>query len=132
MIINECNYILSRRVRDESIHDIRTCGEHWALRFLKAHPQYVVRVDNPKELAREAAEDRVALATWFEELNRTVGIYDIEVRDTYNYDETGIRLGIGKKEKVIFEATRGRIESGTTTNRKSCTLGECISADGDV
>jgi hypothetical protein len=56
----------------------------------------------------------------------------ILLRDTYNYDETGIRLGIGKKEKVIVEATRGRIESGTTTTRESCTLGECISADGDV
>ncbi|OCK98709.1 uncharacterized protein K441DRAFT_541938, partial [Cenococcum geophilum 1.58] len=56
----------------------------------------------------------------------------IEVRDTYNYDKTGIRLGIGKKEKVIVKATRGRIKLGITTNRESCTLGECISADGDV
>jgi len=54
------------------------------------------------------------------------------VRDTYNYNETGIRLGIGKKEKVIVEAIRGRIKSGITTTRKSCILGECISADGDV
>ena len=54
------------------------------------------------------------------------------MRDTYNYDETGVRLGIGKKEKVIVEATRGRIKSSTTTTRESCTLRECISADSDI
>ena len=37
IIVNECNYILSRRVHDESIHDLCICGEHWALWFLKAH-----------------------------------------------------------------------------------------------
>jgi hypothetical protein len=52
------------------------------------------------------------------------------VRDTYNYNEMGVRLGIGKKEKVIMEVIRGRIKSGTTTTRKSCILGECISIDG--
>jgi len=30
-----------------------------------------------------------------------VGLYEIMVGDTYNYNETGIRLGVGKKEKVI-------------------------------
>lgn len=59
-IVNECNYIHPRRVHDESIHNLRTCGEHWALQSLKAHPQHV-RVDNQKVLASEAAEDRVAL-----------------------------------------------------------------------
>ena len=54
------------------------------------------------------------------------------MRDTYNYDKMGVWLGIGKKEKVIIEATRGRIKSGITTTRESCTLGECISVDGDV
>ena len=31
-----------------------------------------------------------------------VGLYEIIVGDIYNYDETGIRLGAGKKEKVII------------------------------
>ena len=110
----------------------RTCGEHWSLQFLQDYPRFVYRIDNPKELAREAAEDRVALTGWFAGLKEIIEVNNIEVRDTYNYDETGIRLGIGKKEKVIVEATRGRIESGTSTTRESCTLGECISADGDV
>jgi hypothetical protein len=89
-------------------------------------------MDNPKELARGASEDRVVLGHWYAGLQETLATYTMEVRDTYNYDETGIWLGIGKKEKVIVGATRGRIESGTTTSRESCTVRECISADGDV
>jgi hypothetical protein len=30
-----------------------------------------------------------------------VGIYNIIVGDIYNYNKTGVRLGVGKKEKVI-------------------------------
>jgi hypothetical protein len=54
------------------------------------------------------------------------------VRDTYNYNKIGIWLGIGKKEKVIIEAIRGRIKSSITTTRKSYILRECISIDGDI
>jgi len=44
----------------------------------------------------------------------------------------GIRLGIGKKEKVIIEVIRGRIKSGIITTRKSYILRECISINGDI
>ena len=44
----------------------------------------------------------------------------------------GIWLGIGKKEKVIIEVIRGYIKSGILTTYKSCTLGECISADSNI
>lgn len=57
--------------------------------------------------------------------------YEIEIGDTYNYDETGIRMGIGKKEKVITTSTAGsRITAGKDTNRESATVGETISGDG--
>jgi len=31
-----------------------------------------------------------------------VGLYKIIVGDIYNYNEIGVRLGVGKKEKVII------------------------------
>jgi len=31
-----------------------------------------------------------------------VGLYKIIVEDIYNYNKIGIRLGVGKKEKVII------------------------------
>jgi hypothetical protein len=57
--------------------------------------------------------------------------YEIQIADTYNYDETGIRIGIGKKEKVITISIAGsRITAGKDTNRESATVGETISGDG--
>ena len=41
--------------------------------------------------------------------NYIIGIYNIIIGDIYNYNKTGMRLSIGKKEKVIttiFKALR--------------------------
>jgi hypothetical protein len=48
------------------------------------------------------------------------------------YIKIGIRLGIGKKEKVIVKAIRGYIKLGIIINRKSYTLGEYILVDSDI
>ena len=58
-----------------------------------------------------------------------MGLYGIKVGDTYNYDETGIRLGIGKKEKVITALKAFRITAAKDTNRESATVAEVISGD---
>jgi len=46
------------------------------------------------------------LAVWFKEYNYIVGIYNIIVGDIYNYNKIGVRLGIGKKEKVIITISK--------------------------
>ena len=61
-----------------------------------------------------------------------VGLYEIMVGDTYNYDETGIRLGAGKKEKVIIALKAFRITAAKDTSRESATVAEVISGDGAV
>jgi hypothetical protein len=101
---------------------------------LRRHPEFSLHIENPKELERQAAKDPITLAAWFEEYRRTIGVYDIMVGDTYNYDETGVHLGIGKKEKVITTISKAlRITaSKDTTNRESATIAETISGDGAV
>ena len=44
----------------------------------------------------------------------------------------GIRLGIGKKEKVIIKVIKGRIKSGIIITYKSYTLKECISINSNI
>jgi hypothetical protein len=52
----------------------------------------------------------------------------VEIRDTYNYNETEIRIGIGKKEKfIIISTASSRIATGKDINRESATIGETIS-----
>jgi len=51
------------------------------------------------------------------------------VGDIYNYNEIGIRLGIGKKEKVITALKAFRITAAKDTNRESATVAEVISGN---
>ena len=46
------------------------------------------------------------LVVQFKEYNYIVGIYNIIIGDIYNYNKTGIYLGIGKKEKVIITISK--------------------------
>ena len=52
--------------------------------------------------------------------------------DIYNYNETGICLGIGKKEKVITASKAFRITAAKDTNRESAIVVEVISGDGVI
>jgi hypothetical protein len=47
-------------------------------------------------------EDPIMLLQWYQDYNNTIGLYGIKVGDIYNYNKTGVRLGKGKKEKVII------------------------------
>jgi hypothetical protein len=95
----ECNCIL--RSRHTGLKEPPLYGSYWTNRFLKRHPKFSLRTKNPKKLERQAVEDLIALSRWYEDYNRVVGLYNIIVGDIYNYNKTGIRLGAGKKEKVI-------------------------------
>jgi hypothetical protein len=62
-----------------------------------------------------------------------VGVYNIIVGDIYNYDEIGVRLGIGKKEKVIITIFKAiRITAAKNTSWESATIIKTISGNGAV
>ena len=61
-----------------------------------------------------------------------VGLYKIIVGDIYNYNKIGIRLGIGKKEKVITALKAFRITTVKDTSRESAMVAEVISGDGVI
>jgi len=61
-----------------------------------------------------------------------VGLYKIMVGDIYNYNETGIRLGVGKKEKVIIALKAFRITAAKDTSRELAMVAEVISSDGAI
>ena len=123
----ECNCIL--RSRYTGLEELPFYSSHQTNRFLKRHPEFSLRTENPKELERQAVEDPIALSRWYEDYNRVVGLYKIIVGDIYNYNETGIRLGAGKKEKVIIALKAFRITTVRDTSRELATVAEVISGD---
>ena len=126
----ECNCILKSRYT--GLEELLLYGSYWTNRFLKRHPEFSLYTENPKELERQAAEDPIALSRWYEDYNRVVGLYKIMVGDIYNYNETGIRLGVGKKEKVITALKAFRITTVKDTSRELATVAEVISGNGVV
>jgi len=66
-------------------------------------------------------------------LGKDIKKYAIEHEDMYNMDELGIRIGQGKKEKVLVIYNKVvRYEVGKAFSRKSVTVIEIICADGHV
>ena len=61
-----------------------------------------------------------------------MGLYKIIVGDIYNYNKMGIRLGVGKKEKVIIALKAFRITTVKDTSRELATVAEVISSNRAV
>ena len=58
-----------------------------------------------------------------------MGLYKIIVGDIYNYNKIGIRLGIGKKKKVITALKAFSITIVKDTSRKLAIVIEVISSN---
>jgi hypothetical protein len=61
-----------------------------------------------------------------------VGLYEIMVGDIYNYNKIGIRLGVGKKEKVITALKAFWITVVKDTSRELAMVAEVMSSDRAV
>jgi hypothetical protein len=83
------------------------------------------------EKARITAESNAIISQWFDILKETYEEYSIQPDDFWNYDESGIICGLGGDEYVITLSPR-QVVSSKHFNRELITLGECISAAGEV
>ena len=96
----ECNCIL--KLRYTGLKEPPLYSSYWTNRFLKYYPKFSLYTKNPKELKRQAAEDLIVLLCQYKDYNHIIKLYKIIVGDIYNYNKTGVHLGVGKKEKVII------------------------------
>ena len=109
-----------------------TCGTKWATRFCKCQ-KVILKTEVPKEAKRQAAEDPVFVKKWFDALGRDIKKYAIQHEDIYNIDESGIRIGQGKKEKVfIIHNKTARCKAGKVFSYKTITIIKTICADSYI
>ena len=110
----------------------RTCGTKWAIWFCKRQ-KVILKTEVPKEVKRQAAEDPVLVKEWFDALGRDIKKYSVQYKDIYNIDELGVRIGQGKKEKVLLIHNKAaRCKAGKAFSRESITVTETIYADGHI
>jgi hypothetical protein len=108
----------------------------WAYNFLKRHPELKQRARELKEINRGISEDPGDIRWWMGCYTNVIEAYGIQPRDIYNMDETGFRIGQGKRVEGVYTKYPQRAPSASSidsvSQRKLVTSVECISQDGWV
>ncbi|EED20088.1 conserved hypothetical protein [Talaromyces stipitatus ATCC 10500] len=108
----------------------RVVGPNWANRFFeRLGTDYARIVQKPMDPNRFNAQDFGVLQTWFDRLKIEIDTYKITPSNIFNFDETGFRLGQGKREAVITAYERNEVID-SAGSRESITIIECINVLG--
>jgi hypothetical protein len=131
MIIGCANAVLARS--NPHLAPPPTVSPNWVYGFLKRLPDDYERVEQkPIDPKRLNAEDLGVLQTWFDRLQIQLNTKKITPSNIWNFDETGFRVGQGKKETVVTRFGKSRTRIASASSRESLTLIECVSASGKV
>jgi hypothetical protein len=130
MIVACANYLLQRS------HDgpgpPPSANPRWAKRWLKRNPELHLRRQRSLNLNRAIAHDKEAIFGWFDGLIKIIELYGITTTDTWNFDETGFRIGISKDQWVVTFEPRRRVYLPTPDDRTTLTITECVNAEGSA
>lgn len=130
MIVACANYLLQRS------HDgpgpPPSANPQWAKRWLKRNPELHLRRQRSLNLNRAIAHDKEAIFGWFNGLIKIIKLHGITTTDTWNFDETGFRIGIGKDQWVVTFEPRRRVYLPTPDDRTTLTMTECVNAEGSA
>jgi hypothetical protein len=105
-------------------------SEKWVRRFLKRHKEheFVLCLQESLEIGRFQANKQEVIRTYFKKLFAALAKYRIDPADCYNMDETGFRIGVGGKKRVVTRNARRRAFAPSSTNSDYVTVVECVSA----
>jgi hypothetical protein len=81
------------------------------------YPKYNKKFRKPLAAVRKNTHDIEGLERWFRKLQMVREEYRIVDQDIHNMDETGFRIGVGRKHKVITRASSKRQYLADPDNR---------------
>jgi hypothetical protein len=117
---------------DDPDTDPEPLGESWPVHFLKRYPRFDIHVQESLDIGHYQAMRPQIFHCYFQKLRTARKEFNIHPVDRYNMDETGFRIGIGGKQKVITRNARRRAFAQSSTTRDYVTVVECVSADKKV
>ena len=126
-LVVAANSILQNHYSDPS-----PVSDMWASRWLSRHPEYQKKFRKPLTALRKNAHDVKGLEQWFQKLKVVREEYGVVDADIHNMDETGFRIGVGRKHRVITKVATKRQYQADPDNRDYITSIESISAAGEV
>ena len=105
-------------------------GNDWVTHFMSRYPQPASARRKLIEAARIKDVSVERLTKWFEVLQTIITEYDIEPRNLYNMDESGLAIGDIEASQSIIKATVCQAFQGKPGRQEWVTSIECICADG--
>lgn len=110
---------------------VQTVGEKWVYNLVKRHPDLSTRFSRRYNYERAKYEDPKIIHEWFSLVQKTILLYGIDSDDTYNFEETGLAMGLIATAKVVTSKKNyGRRAFSKPANRAWETTIECINASG--
>lgn len=105
-------------------------GEHWLHHFLARNQDLIVRKQKPLAVARKNAHNIPEMLKRFKEYRALRAEYDILDEDTWNMDETGFRIGVGRPQYIITRDKHRKLTIADPENREFLTSVEAVNAAG--
>jgi hypothetical protein len=131
MIAGFANSILKRSHHPDSVTP-PTVSKSWAQCFLNRHHEYFVKKQKLFAGDRMNTHDPDELLWHFEHFRDIRDKYGIHTTDTYNFDKTGFRIGVGRTQRIITRDAHRKAYIPNLDNRESLTAIETIIGDGHV
>ena len=133
MVTDCANSVLRRNhTSDNSNLPSPIVSSAWTHRFLERHSEFYIRKEKTLEQERKKAHDPDTILDWFRRFRRLCEEKGILLKDIYNFDETGFRVGVGRDQWIITLDPARQSYSPSTTSRELVTSCEVISGDGHV
>lgn len=109
-------------------------SRRWVSRFIQRNPELCTVTKQSIEVLRKASHNPNAIVTWFDNYRRLRDELGMQEEDIWNFDETGFRIGVGRKQRVVVSAKHKRRKDyiPSTSGKGYATSIECISAAGGV
>jgi len=102
-MLAQCANSILKRSHNDPATPAPTVSRMWPNRFLKAHPEFKMRKQQPLDIARKNAHDPEAIYAWFRGYKKLCEEYGIDVGDRYNFDETEFRIGVANLSGLSHE-----------------------------
>jgi DNA-binding Lrp family transcriptional regulator len=97
--------------------DTRPLGQLWVPHFLKRNPRVASIVGRKIESARTTAANYHTIKEWLELFERTRETLGIPYENVWNFDETGVALGVCTNQQVIADARKKKAYNKSPESR---------------
>jgi hypothetical protein len=98
--------------------DTRPLGRRWIPQFLARNPRVASIVGRKIESARTTASNYNTINEWLELFERTRKMLGIPYENVWNFDETGVALGVCTNQQVIADARKKKAYNKSPESRE--------------